>query len=45
MTMRGHEVHAIDLPGSGEDTTPLGEVTLERYADAIRKAIVSIGNG
>lgn len=43
LTMRGHEVHAIDLPGSGEDTTPVGEVTLERYADAIRQAIVSIG--
>ena len=28
----GHTVHAIDLPGSGEDFTPVEEVTLDRYA-------------
>lgn len=43
LTMRGHEVHAIDLPGSGDDTTPLGEVTLAMYADAILRAVKAIG--
>lgn len=43
LTMRGHEVHAIDLPGSGEDTTPFHEVTLDKYADAIQQAILAIG--
>jgi pimeloyl-ACP methyl ester carboxylesterase len=28
----GHTVRAIDLPGSGEDDTPLAEVTLDAYA-------------
>ncbi|KAF1046912.1 MAG: Pyrethroid hydrolase [Herbaspirillum frisingense] len=43
LTMRGHEVHAIDLPGSGADETPLGEVTLAMYADAILHAVKAIG--
>lgn len=36
---QGHEVEAIDLPGHGEDRTPAGAVTLERYADAIVAAL------
>jgi len=28
----GHSVEAIDLPGAGEDPTPVEEVTLDRYA-------------
>lgn len=28
----GHEAQAIDLPGSGEDGTPVAEVTLDAYA-------------
>jgi pimeloyl-ACP methyl ester carboxylesterase len=43
LAMRGHEVHTIDLPGSGADKTPLGEVTLPMYAEAIRRAIKAIG--
>ncbi|NUU01374.1 alpha/beta fold hydrolase [Herbaspirillum robiniae] len=43
LNMRGHEVHTMDLPGSGADTTPLGEVTLPMYADAILRAIRAIG--
>ena len=31
----GHSVVAIDLPGSGEDDTPVGEVTLDAYATRI----------
>jgi pimeloyl-ACP methyl ester carboxylesterase len=35
----GHEAHAIDLPGQGADTTPLKEITLYRYADAVCDAL------
>ncbi len=35
----GHEARAIDLPGHGADRTPLAEVTLDGYADAILAAI------
>ena len=31
----GHEAHAPDLPGSGEDPTPIREVSLQGYADRI----------
>ena len=31
----GHSVEAIDLPGSGDDPTPAGEVTLDAYAERI----------
>ncbi len=31
----GHKVEAPDLPGAGDDETPLEEVTLERYAERI----------
>ena len=36
---RGHAARAIDLPGHGQDPTPLGDVTLEAYARAILGAI------
>lgn len=35
----GHDVCAIDLPSHGDDPTPLEQVTLERYADAVLAAI------
>lgn len=35
----GHTVHAIDLPGSGEDPTPVEEVTLDAYAERICSAL------
>lgn len=35
----GHSVRAIDLPGHGADTTPIADVTLERYAKAILDAL------
>jgi pimeloyl-ACP methyl ester carboxylesterase len=31
----GHEVSAPDLPGSGADDTPAGDVTLNAYADRV----------
>jgi pimeloyl-ACP methyl ester carboxylesterase len=35
----GHEALAIDLPGQGEDTTPVSAITLYRYADAVCEAL------
>jgi pimeloyl-ACP methyl ester carboxylesterase len=35
----GHSAVAIDLPGQGSDTTPLQEITLYRYADAVCDAL------
>jgi pimeloyl-ACP methyl ester carboxylesterase len=35
----GHHAVAIDLPGQGSDTTPLAEITLHRYADAVCDAL------
>ncbi|MCC1494455.1 alpha/beta fold hydrolase [Cognatishimia sp. F0-27] len=35
----GHDVRAIDLPSHGADPTPVAEVTLDCYADAILDAI------
>ena len=35
----GHDALAIDLPGQGADTTPLEEITLYRYADAVCDAL------
>jgi pimeloyl-ACP methyl ester carboxylesterase len=35
----GHEAEAIDLPGQGADETPLAEITLDRYADAVCDAL------
>ncbi len=35
----GHDALAIDLPGQGADTTPLAEITLYRYADAVCDAL------
>ena len=35
----GHDAVAIDLPGQGADSTPLAEITLSRYADAVCDAL------
>src|SRR4051794_1272617 len=37
----GHRVETIDLPGAGEDDTPVAEVTLDAYADRICAALAS----
>jgi pimeloyl-ACP methyl ester carboxylesterase len=31
----GHDVEAIDLPGAGDDPTPVAELTLDRYAQRV----------
>ncbi len=31
----GHTVETLDLPGSGEDPTPIAEVTLDAYVDRV----------
>jgi pimeloyl-ACP methyl ester carboxylesterase len=35
----GHDVEAIDLPGQGEDDTPVAEVTLDRYAERVSETL------
>lgn len=35
----GHDAHAIDLPSHGEDNTPIHEITLDHYANAICYAL------
>ena len=37
----GHTVEALDLPGSGEDQTPVAEVTLDAYAERVCEALAS----
>ncbi len=43
LAARGIAAKAIDLPGHGRDPTPLAEVTLDLYAEAILAAIDGIG--
>ena len=35
----GHEAHAPDLPGSGDDPTPIPEVSLQGYADGVSEVL------
>mgnify|MGYP000025195363 CR=1 FL=1 len=37
----GHTVEVLDLPGHGQDSTPLAEVTLAKYAQKVAQAILS----
>src|ERR1035441_10945961 len=37
----GHDVQALDLPGDGEDQTPLAQVTLDAYARRVCGALAS----
>lgn len=45
LASRGVRAQAIDLPGHGADTTPLSEVTLESYGQAIVKAARAMHDG
>jgi pimeloyl-ACP methyl ester carboxylesterase len=35
LSAAGHTAHALDLPGSGDDPTPVEQVTLDAYAERI----------
>jgi pimeloyl-ACP methyl ester carboxylesterase len=37
----GHSVEAIDLPGQGDDPTPVEEITLDRYAQRVSEALTA----
>jgi|SRR6266545_3562799 len=39
---RGHSAQAIDLPGQGQDQTPLGTVTLDTMVDRIVTALTEL---
>ena len=39
----GHTVTAVDLPGNGQDSTPLAEVTLETYAEHVCSVLDASG--
>ena len=43
LAARGIDARAIDLPGHGQDRTPLAEVTLDAYAGAILAAVRDMG--
>ncbi len=38
---KGHQVHTLDLPGHGADATPVAEISLAAYIDAVSKAIAA----
>lgn len=40
---RGHDVTAVNLPGHGRDTTPLKDLTLAGYVDAVTRALPAGG--
>jgi len=37
----GHDVEAIDLPGQGDDPTPVAEATLDRYARKVCETLAA----
>jgi pimeloyl-ACP methyl ester carboxylesterase len=37
----GHEVEAIDLPGAGDDPTPVADLTLDRYAQRVCEVLAA----
>jgi len=39
----GHQVHTLDLPGLGDDETPIAAVTLDSYVSAVIELIESVG--
>lgn len=41
LTAAGHAARAIDLPSHGDDTTPITDVTLDMYAEAICAAMTN----
>jgi pimeloyl-ACP methyl ester carboxylesterase len=41
LELRGHTVVAPDLPGSGSDTTPVEQVTLDAYVDRVGEVLAA----
>ncbi|MGD0198853.1 MAG: alpha/beta fold hydrolase [Solirubrobacteraceae bacterium] len=39
----GHDVRAPDLPGSGRDRTPVGDVSLQRYVERVCEELADAG--
>ncbi|GMR17598.1 MAG: alpha/beta hydrolase [Gammaproteobacteria bacterium] len=39
----GHEVHTLDLPGLGDDRTPIADVSLDSYVRAVTGLVNSVG--
>jgi len=39
----GHQVHTLDLPGSGDDQRPIADISLDSYVGAVTELINSIG--
>ncbi|MCL1124471.1 alpha/beta fold hydrolase [Shewanella surugensis] len=42
LSLLGHECYSIDLPGHGEDNTPLAHITRQDYLDAVSNAIKAL---
>ncbi len=43
LTAAGHAVHSPDLPGLGEDNTPIAEIGLDSYVQRVSELINGIG--
>lgn len=43
LTEAGHAVYTLDLPGLGEDNTPIAEISLDSYVQKVSELIESIG--
>lgn len=44
LRLLGHEAMPFDLPGHGDDRTPRGQVTLDRYAERINEVLSRCGS-
>ncbi|NKB35720.1 MAG: alpha/beta fold hydrolase [Gammaproteobacteria bacterium] len=42
LSASGHQVHTLDLPGLGEDKTPISEVSLDSYVTKVSDLIISL---
>ena len=44
LTEAGHNVYTLDLPGLGEDDTPIAEITLDSYVEKVVQVITDVGH-
>ena len=42
LAARGHKTHTLDLPGLGSDATPISDVTLDSYVNAVKDVILAV---